>query len=457
MKLLLIAEACNPEWTSVPLVGFNMVDAIVQRNPGPTTVVSHVRNRTALLNAGLDERAELVFIDNEWLAKPMYQLGKCLRGGSGLGWTTNMAVNWPAYVAFELSIARVLSERLSAGGFDLIHRVTPVSPTLPSPLATRTDTPMIVGPLNGGLPWPNEYPSLASNEREWLTPLRSLHRRLPFYRKSYQALAGVIGGSRHTLASLDGVVRGQRWYLPENGIDPQRFPVAEGWTPPSGRFEYISVGRLVPYKGFDLTLEAMAASPRLRKCRLTIIGDGPERKALLSKATQLGLSDVIEWTGWLPQGDLARRLSQAQAFVFPSLREFGGGVVLEAMASGLPSIVVDYGGPSELVEDAVGIRVPLQARDALIANLSAAMERVAVYRDTAASMARAATDRVRSDFTWQRKADRVAAIYGEVLGHTPDDSESTTSTFRSDDQIDFGRPRSAPAWVPANAAQGIAP
>ena len=127
-----------------------------------------------------------MFIDNEWVAKPMYRLGRLLRGGKSLGWTTAMAASYPAYAEFERQVAK----RLDLNRFDLIHRVTPVSPTLPSRLPAKTDTPMLVGPLNGGLPWPREWPGLSGSEREWFTRFRGLYRRMPGQLTMWQHVAG---------------------------------------------------------------------------------------------------------------------------------------------------------------------------------------------------------------------------------------------------------------------------
>src|SRR5207302_992649 len=148
-----------------------------------------------------------------------------------------------------------------------------LTPTIGSPLAGLTDVPMLLGPLNGGLPWPKAYPELRRQEREWLVPVRNLYRQLPYYRRTYLRLAGVIAGSRHTATEVPRYFKGRRFYLPENGVDPARFPLATRWPEPQGRFRFLTVGRLVPYKGVDLTLDALRRSPRLKACEFVIVGD----------------------------------------------------------------------------------------------------------------------------------------------------------------------------------------
>lgn len=442
MRVLVTAEACNPEWTSVPLVGFNVANSLASLPDLDITIATHVRNRSALERHDLSSRAEILYIDNEWIAKPLYNLGKFLRGGSSLGWTTNMAVSWASYVAYEKALYRQVASRLKAGKFDLIHRVTPVSPTLPSPLASLTDVPMIIGPLNGGLPWPKQFPSLHKQEREWLAPVRNAYRKLPYYRSTFRSLAGVISGSRHTETEVPTDFQGRKFYMPENGIDPERFAIADSWTPPGDTFRFVTVGRLVPYKGVDMILSAMAASPILRSCHLEVIGDGPQREHLQQQATESGLSDAVTFSGWMEQHEVAARLRQSQAFAFPSLREFGGGVVLEAMASGLPSIVVDHGGPAELVDDNTGVLLPLCERETLVSHLIAAMERLVTNTQVAHRMGDEAIAKVVQRFTWDQKARQTRSIYHDVLGTVPHDNSALPhSSLQS---ADSSHPESSP-------------
>jgi glycosyltransferase involved in cell wall biosynthesis len=416
LRVLLLAEACNPTWTSVPLVGYNIARALAERPDLDVTLVSHVRNREALLADPIAARATLSFIDNEHIARPFYLASRVLRGGKALSWTTATAMGWPAYMAFENQVANRFGRALDGGRFDLVHRVTPVSPTLSSPLASRTRMPMILGPLNGGLPWPADYPELRRQEREWLVPLRGLYKLLPYFASTYRHAAAVIAGSRHTAGEVPKAYRGRRYLMAENGVDPARFPIAEGWTPPAGRFRFVTVGRLVPYKGADLILEAMAGSKVLRECELLVIGDGPQRAALEGQAQAAGLADRVRFAGWLEQVVMGRELRGSQAFVFPSLREFGGGVVLEAMSAGLPSVIVDYGGPAELVTPECGVLLPMQPRQPLVARLREAMERLAGDADACRSMGRHACELVRDEFTWEAKASRLSGIYRDVVG-----------------------------------------
>src|SRR5262249_42656253 len=152
LRILLIAEACNPSWTSVPLAGYNLARALAARDDLDVTLVTQVRNRAALKTDPLQNLVRLCFLDTEWVARPCYQLSKLLRGDGTLSWTTSTGLAWPSYIAFEWAIYRRLRQAFASGQFDLIHRITPLTPTVGSPLATWTNVPFLLGPLNGGLP-----------------------------------------------------------------------------------------------------------------------------------------------------------------------------------------------------------------------------------------------------------------------------------------------------------------
>ncbi|HEX7095144.1 MAG TPA: glycosyltransferase family 4 protein [Acidimicrobiales bacterium] len=417
LRVLLLAEACNPAWSSVPLVGYNLALALARHPRLEVTVVTQVRNADDLDGDALCATAKVEYVDNEWVAAPAHKVASLLRRRTGVAWTLDTAFSMPPYYAFEREVLRRFGPELHGpGGFDLVHRVTPVCPITPSPLVSAIDRPMILGPLNGGLPFPREFSHLRRAEREWLGKLRSLHRLLPHARRTYRDLAGLLVGSSYTARRCPRYFRGELELLPENGVAPDVFPIANGWDPPRDRrFRFVSVGRLTPLKGFDMVIEAMAGSSVLRETELVIVGDGPERERLRADARRYGLEDNVMFRGWRSQKEVTVELADSHAFVFASVKDFGGGVVLEAMASGLPTIVVDYGGPADLVEDSWGIRVPLARRDGLVAGLRGAMERLVTDRDLCARLGAAAARATRERFTWDAKADQIVAFYDRVL------------------------------------------
>src|ERR1035437_525448 len=257
-KILLIAEAANPEWASVPLIGWSLSRALAKITDAH--IVTQVRNRDAFKRAGLIEGRDFTAIDNEQTASPLYKLSERLSGGAGKGWTTMMAFSSPAYYSFEREIWRQMGARICAHEFDLVHRVTPLSPTSQSLIAKRLakhNVPFVIGPLNGGVPWPKGFIDRQHAEREWLSHVRWLYKLMPYYRSTRRYSAAIIAGSKYTYGQLPHWTKEKCVYIPENGVDLERFKsprTRSARLPLRGAF----VGRLVPYKGADMLLEAAA-------------------------------------------------------------------------------------------------------------------------------------------------------------------------------------------------------
>src|SRR5688572_708112 len=133
LRPLLIAEAANPEWVSVPLVGWSHARAIMDVTDAH--LVTQVRNRAAIERAGLVEGKDFTAIDSEAVASKAHQVSRMLRGGSGVSWTTSTALQSLAYPYFEHLVWEKFAHSLRMGEFDLVHRITPLSPTTPSMLA----------------------------------------------------------------------------------------------------------------------------------------------------------------------------------------------------------------------------------------------------------------------------------------------------------------------------------
>ncbi|MDO9637171.1 MAG: glycosyltransferase family 4 protein [Pseudotabrizicola sp.] len=410
-RVLLLAEAANPEWVSVPLVGWSMAQALAR--VADVHLVTQVRNRDAVLRAGLVEGTDFTAIDSEALARPLWKLGSFLTGGRG-GWTIQQAVATISYPYFERLVWQRFGADIRAGRYDVVHRITPLSPVQQSPIAAkcrRAGVPFVLGPINGGVPWPSGFEAEMAREREWLSQVRGLYRALPGRQGTLRADA-ILAGSRQTLREIPAAHRTRVIYLPENAVDPARFNALASHNAP-GPMRACFIGRLVPLKGVDMLIAA--AAPLLRSGRLVldIIGDGDMMPALRAQAAEFGAA--VTFHGWQDHAQVQDLAARCQLLAFPSIREFGGGVVLEAMALGLAPIVVDYAGPAELVTDATGWKVPITGRTGVIAGLSARLAYCVDHPDEVAQKGQAARDRVQALFTWDRKAAQILDIYRWVL------------------------------------------
>lgn len=421
-RVLLIAEAANPEWVSVPLVGWSLCRALAQ--VADVHVVTQVRNREAFLRAGMVEGVDFTAIDSEALARPLWKLGSQLSGGEGRGWTIQQAINTISYPYFEHLVWKRFGPAVRAGDYDVVHRITPLSPVQQSPIAAkcrRAGVPFVLGPINGGVPWPAGFEAEMARENEWLSRIRGLYRALPGRQGTLRADA-ILAGSRQTLRDIPARHHARCLWLPENAIDPARFwrQADHAAAVAGGPMRACFIGRLVPLKGVDMLLEAAAPLLSSGRMELEIVGDGPMLAPLRALAIPFG--GAVRFHGWKAHAEVQDIAAGCTLLTFPSIRDFGGGVVLEAMALGLCPVVMDYAGPAELVDDATGYKVPMTDRAGVVAGLAAALLHCADHPAEVATKGAAAQARAQAAFTWARKAEQVARVYDWVIegGDKPD-------------------------------------
>ncbi|MDQ1740275.1 MAG: glycogen synthase [Pseudonocardiales bacterium] len=171
-------------------------------------------------------------------------------------------------------------------------------------------------------------------------------------------------------------------------------------------------GRLVHEKGLQ---ELIKALPLLRQelpgLRLVVAGAGQQLAAQRDRAARYGVSDLIDWAGFLDAAELAGLLAAADLVVVPSLYEPFGMVALEAQLAGTPVAVSDTGGLAELVEPGVTGTRFLPESPAAIA---AAVRQVLADPIDARQMAARAQRRAREEFGWDTVARRTAEVYASV-------------------------------------------
>jgi starch synthase len=414
-RVLLVAEAANPEMVSVPLIGWSLARALAR--VADVHLVTQVRNRDALVRHGLVEDVDFTSIDTEALSTFLLKVGGTLK----MGWTLGTALNSITYPYFEHLVWDKFKSRIRAGEFDLVHRTVPLSPTSPSLLASRcrrAGVPFVLGPLNGGLPWPKGFDHVRRQEKEWLSYVRSFYKLLPGYHSTRRDASAIIAGARDVLQQMPAKYVDKCVYVPENAIEVDRF-VTRRTRRATHPIRGVFIGRLVPYKGAGMVLEAAAALIRDGQLRLDIIGDGPEMAELKQVVEREGIGAGVSFLGWIEHKFIADHLVNSDLFIFPSIREFGGGAVLEAMAVGVVPVIVDYGGPAELANEETGYLIPMGNRSKIVEQLREVLTAIAQDPSQIEAKSQASIRRIERFFTWDAKAEQISGIYQWVLGQRP--------------------------------------
>lgn len=412
LRILVLAPFCDPEAVSMPYVTYSHAAALAQLHDVTLVVGSPVEDNV--------RRARAPFRAIEVVRMPMLEriYAWSLRNIFKYNFDTQAltAFGYPFFLAFEWYAWYHLRRRIFGSEFDVVLRLLPMTPVLPSPFAfflRKGPIPFVIGPLNGGLPWPAGFGQL-ENQKEWISNLRSIYRYLPFAHSTYRYAAAIIAASSQTYSEF-AAYRDKLFFVPEPGIarslcfDDSRSPEL------SAKLELIFVGGLVPRKACDLALRA--ATPLLQSdlAHFTVLGDGPERSRLEQLAKSLGIENSVCFCGWFSHAEVLKRMRSADVFVFPSLRDNGAGVVFEALASGAVPVVADFGGPGDIVHPEVGYKVPLTNESDFVVQMKKILTELAQNRNRLERLRRQGVAYARERLTWDAKAQDTTRVLNWVL------------------------------------------
>jgi glycosyltransferase involved in cell wall biosynthesis len=270
------------------------------------------------------------------------------------------------FILWQWGAYRLASRQHREKRFDCVHHVT-FSGVLAGSFMGRLKIPFIVGPIGGG-------------ER---APLR-LRRSMPIRGKASELLRdlGIIF-QRYSPLTCATLASAERIYV--STPDSLRL-VKTKWHPktevllsiatcssaakptkrqPSLFPRFVYFGRLLHWKGVHFAIRALAETRRtIPEATLTLFTGGPDERWLRSVAKRFGVADAVEFAGHIPcRQKLLDSLHSYTAFIFPSLHDSGGMVVIEALSEGLPVICLDLGGPGIMVNASCGIVVPAAHMD----------------------------------------------------------------------------------------------
>lgn len=228
----------------------------------------------------------------------------------------------------------------------------------------------------------------------------------------YRSSRRVICVSEHVRERvLEGTGPTCRTSVAYNGVDPELF--APGTEAPPANPMVLSVGNLIPIKGHELLIRALASLvAEFPTLSLEIIGDGRERTHLESVAEELRIADRVRFLGRKSRQDVAAAMRECTLFALPSRFEGLGCVYLEAMAVGKPVIGCREQGIAEVIRHGSnGFLVGPDNEKEL--TLALAM----LLRDEASrrNLGSAARDTILEKFTLQQQAESLARIYRECL------------------------------------------
>ncbi|HKU70843.1 MAG TPA: glycosyltransferase family 4 protein [Burkholderiales bacterium] len=405
LHILLSAYACEPHLGSEPGIGWHWATRLA-RAGHKVTVLTRVYNRDSIetaISADPVENLRFVYYD---LPAWAYR------------WK-NHAGLWARlyYLLWQVGAYQVARKLCSATRFDIVHHITFGVFRHPS-LMAFLGPPFVFGPVGGGETAPHElrrtFPlrgyliDLARDLANWVVHVDPLMAAV--FRRS----AATLCKTAETVQSIPARFRANCRVQVELGMD-ERAGQAVRHAREAGGLRILYVGRLVYWKGLHLGLRAFAEFLKLHPdARMTVIGKGPDEAWLHELADELGVSDAITWISHLELPAVMRAYSRHDVFLFPSLHDSSGNVVLEALSSGLPVVCLDAGGPGVLVDPSCGFKVRPGAPVQVVEDLARALGTLAQDPALLRAMGQAAAEHAREKFSWRRQILRMEELYLSV-------------------------------------------
>jgi glycosyltransferase involved in cell wall biosynthesis len=300
--------------------------------------------------------------------------------------------------------------------FDLVHQTTFHTFRIPF-RAASWGIPSVWGPIAGGESTPPGFGPWLGNLRT-AESARVLLNRLalaqPSVRRSLRAAKTIFVSNRTTLNFLPVHCHERCVIVAPNSLREEPAPPAPRPRQPGAPLMLLFVGNCVATRSLPLVFEAIKSKPQLN-CRLTVVGGGVALEDWKARAATMNLSDRVAFTGGVPRVEVAKYYAAADAFVFPALRDSGGSGLLESMASGLPVVCADWGGPAEMLDDNSGIKVSVKSPEIAIKGFADAFQQFHDDPTRRAALGQGAYRRAASQFSWSAKRDLLQTTYTKLL------------------------------------------
>jgi len=403
-KVLISAYACEPHKGSEPGVGWNWAKQIATF--AKVWVVTRTNNRE--------------IIEEELYKKPVsnlhfiyVDLPKWMRF-----WKKGQRGVHLYYYLWQFAAYRVVKRLNDKEQFDVVHHLTFGNLWVPT-FMPFLPIPFIWGPIGGGelvpKPFRQDYPIKAKAQEFIRDIILSSLKINPLFWYICKKASLIIVRTNETLKRIPQPDKNKTIKMIETGIETINFSITRN-NAERNVIQVISVGRLIHWKGFDLTLKAFAKIiNKNENLRLIIIGDGKDKERLLRICKKEKISDMVCFTGHINHEKVLQLMSDSSIFLFPSLKEGGAWVFFEAMLLKLPIICLEIAGATEIVDAKCGIKVKPNNPEQTINDLSKALLKLANDSDLRRKMGQAGRKRVEKHYTWDKKGEFIKEAYKRVL------------------------------------------
>ncbi|MGB0036223.1 MAG: glycosyltransferase family 4 protein [Candidatus Acidiferrales bacterium] len=304
--------------------------------------------------------------------------------------------------------------------FDVFHHITYANDWMASFIGALLPVRYIRGPGGGAHRTPRELLAEYSMGGRIWEQLRAsgqwIFRHDPFFVAGQRRARALLVCNCEALEAIPQKWRAKTSLFPVNGVssdDLKQFPPD---ATRNGTFRVLTAGKLLRIKGNELALRAFRQfAARHSDAEFVIVGNGPELPRLRGLAGELGQTRQVRFEDWMTREELLSQMRASDVFLFPSLRDGGGAVVVEAMAAGKPIVCLDLAGPGLHVTPECGMKITPCSPERTVREMAAALERLYQDKELRTRMGQAARKRGEEHYHWDRLGERLQEIYRAFL------------------------------------------
>ena len=304
--------------------------------------------------------------------------------------------------------------------FQLFHHITYANDWGASFIGAQLPIPYVRGPGGGAHRTPQglgqEYTVGGRLWERVRTLGQWIFRHDPYFLKGQSRAGAILVCNREAKANIPSKWSDKVHLFPVNGISTHDLALTKQTQTSANQFRVLSAGSLIRVKGFSLAIKAFKEfAEKHSDAEYTIIGSGPEEHRLRNLVQRYKLDGRVHFLGAMGRDQLLCDMAACDVFLFPSLRDGGGAVVVEAMSAGKPVVCLDTGGPGMHITEEYGVKItPISSYQA-VHDLADALERLYLDEELRLKLGAAARQKAEQDYHWDRLGERLMEIYTQVI------------------------------------------
>jgi glycosyltransferase involved in cell wall biosynthesis len=400
MKILLSAYACEPNRGSEPGVGWNWLVQIAERGHD-VTVITRRNNKEVIENANY-KNANIQYV--------YYDLP------TNIIWIKKIIGVHLYYLLWQIGIYFSVKKNLHLLKPDIIHHITFVAIRKFSFLC-YLGIPFYYGPLGGGETCPSFLLKGLPLKYRLIEKTRNVFNSLvkwnPISISIFNKSRKIFTTTNESASCFPNSLKEKIHTFPAIGVNNIKGKLQK--TNNTEKIKLIYIGNFIYLKGLQILIDALfILKSKEVEFTFTIVGQGDFESFLKNKISELGLEKNIHWIKWLPQGDLKDLYQSNDIFLFPSLHDSGGMVLLEAISNGLPVMSFNLGGAGYFNNNEIGWVIDVNGKryQEVIKEMSKRLLQISKRHDEIALKSEKCYEQS-LHYSWKLTVDRVYSIIEE--------------------------------------------